>query len=93
MKQLILLRSDLPESLLDLLADHIQRNEPQVFLIADLFVDIGQFLQIDILPTHNKEDEPTAWRVQIPVHFVLAIAQFRPSAKNQMGFVYQGNNA
>ena len=87
MKQIILLRPDIPDSLSDLLGDYIQRNDPQVFLIADLVVEIGQFLQIDIPPVQHTEDEPTAWRVQIPAHFVLAIAQFRPSAKNQTGFV------
>ena len=93
MKQIILLRSDIPEPLSDLLADYIQRNDPQVFLIADSVVDIGQFLQIDILPIQRTEDEPTVWRVQIPAHFVLAIAQFRPNAKNQAGFVHRGNDA
>ena len=85
-KQIILLSPNLPQPLEDLLSEHIRRNDPQVFLVADSVTPLGGFLELDILPLQDTEDGNMVWRVQIPAQYVLAIAQFRPSAKHPMGF-------
>jgi hypothetical protein len=90
MKQVVLLNT-LPESLLSFLSDHIRHNEPQNFLIVESLTDKGAFLEMDILPVNPTADEDMTWRVQIPIHFVLAIAQFRPDAKRPIGFVGEGS--
>lgn len=90
MKQIILLQQGVPPALLDLLADHLHGVEPQRFLLASRVTDNGQFFDLDILPSHNTEDEGKGWRVSLPMNAVLAIAQYRPSAKRQIGFVDRG---
>lgn len=87
MKQIILLHPGLPEPLMELFSAHLVRTDAQIFLVAEAVVQNGAFLELDILPAQHSEDASMSWRVQIPIHVVLAIAQFRPDAKRPLGFV------
>lgn len=80
----VMLHPNAPKELLEMLKKYVQIHTPVSFLISSSVEPLGHFLELEILGTGGMEP----WKIQIPVSYVLAIAEaIKDKEKMRPGFL------
>jgi len=79
----VMLHPDAPKELLEMLERYVHIHQPVSFLIAANVEPLGHFLEVEMF---GKDDKEAPWKIQIPVSYVLAIADVSKS-KIRPGFL------
>ena len=82
--QVILIPRQLPEEVLVFLADFLVTIGENVVLFSHCFEVEQGFASLDIV---HSDSSKKSWKVKLPLHFVLAVADVGEEQKKKIGFV------